>query len=100
MTSATELETALANASEEELRYLAVLGCQQAVEQPHMTEHEALAWGRTMTMIAAEAERRKIEPLWRKARRFAVRNSDTLKEVGKVAAGVALGIFVGDTLID
>ena len=39
-----------------------------------------------------------IEPLWRKAKRFAVRNSGIFKEIGKVAAGVALGVLVGDSL--
>jgi len=49
-------------------------------------------------MVAEELERREIEPLWRKAKRFAVRNSGTFKEIGKIAAVVTLGVVVGRSL--
>ncbi len=52
-----------------------------------------------LSMLAVEHDRRQVEPLWRKAQRFAIRNSETFKQVGKIAAcigaGAALGGFGG-----
>lgn len=98
MATQNELEVLLENASEQELAILAFHGCQYAETHPEMSKSDIQEWGGFMSLIAIEAERRKIEPLWRKAKRFTVRNSGTFKEIGKIAAGVALGIFVGDSL--
>jgi hypothetical protein len=100
MATQRDVEMLLENASEQELNYLVYCGSQYAADHPGMPQHELQEWDCFMYMIAVEAERRKVEPLWRKAKRFAVRNSGTFKEIGKVAAGVALGIVVGDSLTD
>ncbi len=49
-------------------------------------------------MLYMEYQRRQVEPLWRKAKRLALRNSDTIKLIGKIAAGVAVGVLVGETI--
>jgi hypothetical protein len=98
MATQRDVEMVLENASEDELTVLAYGGCQYANEHPNMPQLERQQWGCYMGMIAVEAERRKIEPLWRKAKRFAVRNSGTFKEIGKIAAVVTLGVVVGRSL--
>ncbi len=98
MVTQRDIETLLENASEQELNYLAYSGCQYASEHPNMPQREQQEWGCFMSLVAVEAERRRIEPLWRKAKRLAVRNSGTFKEIGKIAAGIGLGILVGDSL--
>jgi hypothetical protein len=47
------------------------------------------------SMLLYECRLREIEPLWRKARRFAMRNSDAIKEVGKIAACIGAGVLLG-----
>ena len=51
-----------------------------------------------LLMLGMEYQLRQVEPLWRKARRFAVRNSDTFKQVGKVAACIGAGVLLGVSL--
>lgn len=51
-----------------------------------------------LMMLAREYQLRQIEPLWRKARRFAIRNSETFKEIGKIAACVGAGIVLGQSI--
>lgn len=51
-----------------------------------------------LMMLGREYELRQVEPLWRKAQRFAVRNSDILKEIGKIAACVGAGVLLGQSL--
>ena len=51
-------------------------------------------------MLMQEYDLRQIEPLWRKAKRFAKRNSSTIKQVGKVAACIGGGILLGASLDD
>jgi len=53
-----------------------------------------------LSMLAREYQLREIEPLWRKARRFAIRNSGTIKEVGKIAACIGAGVLLGVSLDD
>ena len=53
-----------------------------------------------LMMLAREYELRQIEPLWRKAKRFAVRNSQTFKQVGKIAACIGAGVILGISLDD
>ncbi len=52
-----------------------------------------------LMLLGREHDLRQVEPLWRKAQRFAIRNSETFKKVGKIAAcigaGAALGGFGG-----
>ena len=98
MTTLKKLAEMLENSSEDELTGLAYGGYQFAEAHPDLSVQEQQLWGWFMSMIAVEAECRKIEPLWRKAKRFAVRNSGTFKEIGKVAAGVALGVLICDDL--
>ena len=49
-------------------------------------------------MLYIEYQRRQVEPLWQKAKRLALRNSDTIKLIGKIAAGVAFGIVIGEKI--
>ena len=51
--------------------------------------------GAMLSMLMRELQLREVEPLRRKAKRFAVRNSQTFKEVGKVAACIGVGVGVG-----
>ena len=51
-----------------------------------------------LMMLAGEYQLRQIEPLWRKAQRFAIRNSETFKEIGKIAACVGVGVILGQSL--
>ncbi len=51
-----------------------------------------------LMMLATEHQQRQIEPLWRKAQRFAIRNSETFKEVGKIAACIGAGVILGQSL--
>ena len=51
-----------------------------------------------LLMLAREYELRQIEPLWRKAQRFAIRNSETFKQVGKIAACIGAGALLGVSL--
>ncbi len=53
-----------------------------------------------LMMLAREHQLRQIEPLWRKAKRFTVRNSQTFKQVGKIAACIGAGILLGVSLDD
>ena len=50
-----------------------------------------------LMMLGREYELRQVEPLWRKAQRFAFRNSDTLKEIGTIAACVGAGALLGQS---
>ena len=56
--------------------------------------------GVMLMMLAGEYELRQVEPLWRKAKRFAIRNSQTFKQVGKVAACIGAGVLLGMSLDD
>ena len=56
-------------------------------------EFQALA--AMFSMLLYEYRLRQVEPLWRKAKRFAIRNSDIIKEVGKVAACIGVGVLLG-----
>ena len=53
-----------------------------------------------MLMLIRERSLREVEPLWRKAKRFAIRNSGTIKEVGKIAACIGAGVLLGVSLDD
>jgi len=59
---------------------------------------EAETVGIMLMMLAREYQLRQIEPLWRKAQRFAIRNSETFKEIGKIAACVGVGVLLGQSL--
>jgi hypothetical protein len=56
--------------------------------------------GVMLMMLAEEHELRQIEPLWRKAKRFAIRNSEKFAQVGKVAACIGAGILLGVSIDD
>jgi hypothetical protein len=43
---------------------------------------------------------RQIEPLWRKAKRFALRNAATITKAGKIAACLGLGALLGMSIDD
>ncbi len=51
-----------------------------------------------LMMLGREHELRQVEPLWRKAQRFAIRNSETFKDIGKIAACVGAGVILGQSL--
>ena len=53
-----------------------------------------------IVMLMMERSLREVEPLWRKAKRFAIRNSSTIKEVGKIAACIGAGVLLGVSLDD
>jgi hypothetical protein len=53
-----------------------------------------------LAMLISERQLREIEPLWRKARRFAMRNSRTITELGKIAACIGAGVILGVSLDD
>lgn len=59
---------------------------------------EAETFGIMLMMLGREHELRQIEPLWRKAKRFAIRNSESFKQVGKVAACIGAGAILGISL--
>ena len=54
--------------------------------------------GAMFMMLAGEYELRQVEPLWRKAKRFGIRNSNTFKQVGKAAACIGAGVLLGRSL--
>jgi hypothetical protein len=73
----------------------------------HVSEDspEFMVLSTMLTMLAREHQLREIEPLWRKAKRltirssativeFTTRNSDTIKEVGAIAALIGAGALV------
>ena len=51
-----------------------------------------------LMLLGREHELRQVEPLWRKAERFAVRNSQTFKQIGKIAACIGAGVILGKSL--
>lgn len=51
--------------------------------------------GAMFVMLGMEYQIRQVEPLWRKAKRFGIRNSGTIV---KVAAGIGAGVFLGVSL--
>ncbi|OHB54422.1 MAG: hypothetical protein A2173_06730 [Planctomycetes bacterium RBG_13_44_8b] len=53
-----------------------------------------------LLMLGKEYQLRQIEPLWRKARRFTIRNSDTFKQIGKIAACIGAGFILGASMDD
>ncbi len=59
---------------------------------------EAETLGIMLMMLGREYDLRQVEPLWRKAHRFAIRNSETFKQVGKIAACVTAGAILGVSL--
>jgi hypothetical protein len=59
---------------------------------------EAEAVAIMLMMLGREYDLRQVEPLWRKAQRFAVRNSETFKQVGKIAACIGAGAILGVSL--
>ncbi len=95
MATVKEIERVLEIASEAELNIFgdAIYGDLQ--NNPNMRNDEQEVCKIFLVLISSELDRRPIEPLWRKAKRFAVRNSATIKEVGKVAACLGVGALIG-----
>ncbi|HLB72801.1 MAG TPA: hypothetical protein VJJ98_02175 [Sedimentisphaerales bacterium] len=52
-------------------------------------------FGAMLSMLMRELQLREVEPLRRKAKRFAVRNSDAIKQAGAIAACIGVGVGVG-----
>jgi len=50
------------------------------------------------SMACQEFALRQIEPLWRKAKRVAIRNASNLAKIGKIAACLGLGVLLGMSL--
>lgn len=100
MATQNDIEKLLSIASEQELEYWAYQICNYATGHPEMSDEEQLFGAYMLHLIAVEAERRQVEPLWRKAKRFAVRNSQMFKQVGKVAACIGAGLILGVSLDD
>ena len=94
MATQNGLQQIVSLVSDQELKVLALNGRNYAANHPDMTEEEQRVWHWVMATLAAEAQRRKIEPPWRKATRFARQNSDALQLVGVTAAVVAIGGIV------
>lgn len=59
---------------------------------------EAESIAAMLMLLGSEYEIRQVEPLWRKAKRFAIRNSDSFKQVGRVAACIGAGVILGISL--
>ena len=95
MATVREIENLLESASETELNVLGDSICIDLRNNPRLTTEEQEFSKCFLFMISSELERRPIEPLWRKTKRFAVRNSGTIKEVGKVAACLGVGALIG-----
>ena len=49
-------------------------------------------------MACQEFTLRQIEPLWRKAKRVAIRNAANIAKIGKIAACLGLGVLLGSSL--
>ena len=94
MATQNGLQQIVSLVSDQELEVLALNGRNYASNHPDMTEEEQCLWQWVMATLAAEAQRRKVEPPWRKARRFALHNSVTLQLVGTTAAVVTIGGIV------
>jgi hypothetical protein len=94
MATQKELKKIVSIASDQELEYLARTGCEYASNYPNMSREKQLECACMRSLVTAEAENRRTEPLWRKARRLALRNSDTLKLAGAIAAVVAICVIV------
>ncbi len=58
---------------------------------------EAEAISILLLLLYEEYKIRLHEPLWRKAQRFAIRNSETFKHVGKIAACIGAGVLLGQS---
>jgi len=98
MATQNDMKYVLENATEAELNVMGnTLYC-DLQNNPRMEQDKQEFTECFLYMIASELERRPIEPLWRKAKRFAVRNSSTIKEVGKVAACLGVGALLGVSL--
>ena len=100
MATAKEIAHLLENASETELNVLGDSIYIDLRNNPHLTTEEQEFSKYFLFMISSELERRPIEPLWRKTKRFAVRNSAAIKGVGKVAACLGVGALLGVSLDD
>lgn len=61
-------------------------------------EFEAIA--AMLAMLFYEIQLRQIEPLWRKAKRFAIRNSGAIKKAGEIVACIGVGVFLGIEIDD
>lgn len=48
-----------------------------------------------IALLVMECNRRQTESLWRKAKRYARRNSDPLRQLGEIAAVIGLSSFLG-----
>jgi len=87
------LELAPTNVLRETWAYMVKTSEQLSENTP---EFEALAV--MLSMLLYELQLRQIEPLWRKAKRFTIRNSGAIKEAGKIAACIAAGVLLGASL--
>ena len=95
MATGKEIAYILENASEAELNVLGSTIYSDIKNNHTMKDDQQEFCECFLFMVASELERRTVEPLWRKAKRFAVRNSATIKEVGKVAACLGIGALIG-----
>jgi hypothetical protein len=50
------------------------------------------------TLACQEFVLRQIEPLWRKAKRFALRNASNVAKIGEIAVSLGLGVLLGTSL--
>jgi hypothetical protein len=89
-----QYQTFLEKAPSQVLQAVAMRMAQRAENLSEDTpEFQAIA--AMFLMLNYEFQLRQVEPLWRKAKRFAIRNSDTIKEVGKIAACIGVGVLLG-----
>ena len=95
MATQNDMKYVLENATEAELNVMGNATYYDLQNNPSMKQDEQEFCQCFLYMIVSELQRRSIEPLWRKAKRFAVRNSATIKEVGKVAACLGIGALIG-----
>jgi hypothetical protein len=98
MATQNDVKYVLENATEAELNVMGNATYHGLQNDSSMNPDERQFCECFLFMIASELERRTVEPLWRKAKRFAVRNSATIKEVGKVAACLGVGAILGVSL--
>jgi hypothetical protein len=52
------------------------------------------------TLASQEFALRQIEPFWRKAKRFALRNAANITKIGRIAACLGLGVLLGMSIDD
>jgi hypothetical protein len=100
MTPQNQLGTMLECASKQELTQMIALGVTELNHNQNLSKEDRFCLEALTFMAAVETESRGTEPLWRKTKRFVNRNADVIKDIGKIAAGVTVGVVLGGSISD